>query len=175
MSAKTKSFVYIIKAGLGAKSPIKVGVANNVQKRIKQLQTGNPFELLLVMHFECNDRRHAFHVEKTIHEILDGQRLCGEWFRVSKSRLMKVINGLGSKHEIECLTQEMDLFERQQAGIAASLRKKVRSRDKEVWDLKLAIKRGKLARKAYIDKLLQLDVTYEEIARLKNKSKTVDD
>lgn len=174
MSARNKSYVYILKAGLGAKSPIKVGVADNVQKRIKQLQTGNPFELLLVMHFECNSRSHAFHIEKTIHEILEGQRLCGEWFRVSRSRLMKVINGLGSKHEIECLTQEMDLFETQQAGIAASLRKKIRSRDKEVADLKIAIKRGKLVRGRYMDKLLEAGITHQEIGRIRGKSKAVE-
>ena len=174
MSAKNKSFVYIIKAGLGAKSPIKVGVTDNVPNRIKQLQTGNPFELLLVMHFECNDRRHAFHVEKTIHEILAGQRLCGEWFCVTRSRLTKVINNLGSKHEIECLTQEMDLFERKAAGTDAKLRRTIKSRDIEVVDLKCAIESAKLVRGAYIDKLLELGVTYQDIKELKKKSKIVD-
>ncbi len=108
MSIENKSFVYVIRAGTGSKSPIKVGVADNVQKRLKQLQTGNPKQLFLVMHFECNDRAHAFRLEKTIHDILKGQRLFGEWFSVSRSNVMKLLNNLGDKSKIDTIVKEMD-------------------------------------------------------------------
>lgn len=54
---------------------IKIGRSKNPQKRLKQLQTGNPNKLKLIYTFEGEGWR-----EKIIHERLSYYRLEGEWF-----------------------------------------------------------------------------------------------
>lgn len=178
MSANNKSYVYIIKAGPGPKDPIKVGVADDVHKRMKQLQTGNPKELRLVMHFECNDREHAFYLEKTIHSFLDAKRMHGEWFKVTKSKLMKVIDNLGKTNEISSLKKEEGIFDgllTHQARASSEREQKlirtISSRDSEIADLQLALVAAKRIRGAYVEKLFELGVTQKEIRALKRKAK----
>ena len=171
-----KSFVYVVRAGTGSRSPIKVGVADDVQKRMKQLQTGNPKELILVMHFECDDRAHAFRLEKTIHDILKGQRLWGEWFSVSKSKVMKLLNSMGNRDDIDSIVKKMDLFDRAGVNITkkdvASVKLKgvIRSRDYEIEDLKNSISIAKKKRGAYVDELQRLGLSFKEIKELRRKA-----
>ena len=56
---------------------VKIGVANNIDTRIKQLQTGNPYELQLLKFIETQD---PYTLEKRFHQLLDGKRMTGEWF-----------------------------------------------------------------------------------------------
>jgi hypothetical protein len=71
-----KSFVYIVEAQ--GDSPIKIGVANDVVKRIATLQTGNPRRLCL-LHALVGDRRFEQHLHRLFSDIY-GHRLVGEWF-----------------------------------------------------------------------------------------------
>jgi predicted GIY-YIG superfamily endonuclease len=166
-----KSYVYIVRAGKGSRAPIKVGMTDDVNSRIKQLQTGNPLELFLVMHFECKDRTHALRLEKTIHEILQGQRLCGEWFAVSRSNIMKLFNNLGDNHKIDSLVKNMDLFDIEGKDTVKELKGKVKSRDVEIKDIKKALSIGKLKRSIYIDTLISLGVTWDEIREMRKKAR----
>ena len=54
---------------------IKVGRSKDPQKRLKQLQTGNPNKLKLIASFKGEGWK-----EKTLHERLRRYRLEGEWF-----------------------------------------------------------------------------------------------
>ena len=54
---------------------IKIGRSKDPQKRLKQLQTGNPNKLKLIAYFEGEGWR-----EKLLHEHLSSHRLEGEWF-----------------------------------------------------------------------------------------------
>lgn len=54
---------------------IKIGRSKNPDKRLKQLQTGNPNKLKLIASFKGEGWR-----EKLIHEDLRCFRLKGEWF-----------------------------------------------------------------------------------------------
>lgn len=62
----------------------KIGVANDVQSRLAQLSTGNPFPLTVeveaVYSFE-----NAETVERCIHQRFIKQRERGEWFRLGES------------------------------------------------------------------------------------------
>ena len=72
------SYVYIIQAGnLG---PYKIGKANNVEKRIKQLQTANPIALKERLVIHCKSEQHAFSIESQLHNCFKSYRLEGEWF-----------------------------------------------------------------------------------------------
>ena len=71
---------------------IKIGVAQDVEKRIKQLQTGAGIELeLIYQSLICSN---AFSIEKDIHIEFEQYRTFGEWFKVNPE---KVINFLENK------------------------------------------------------------------------------
>jgi hypothetical protein len=64
---------YILRCG----DFIKIGKAVDVAKRIANLSTGNPEEIVLLHVFPTN-------VEKTLHRRFAHLRINGEWFRSSE-------------------------------------------------------------------------------------------
>jgi predicted GIY-YIG superfamily endonuclease len=81
------SYVYLIQRGYGA---IKIGVSDNPESRLKQLQTGAQERLRLIAKFPSNSRTEAFNLEKDLHDKLAHHRLKGEWFHRRILREMKV-------------------------------------------------------------------------------------
>ena len=71
-------YVYFVRAG--STGPIKIGVARNVESRLKALQIGNHLELRLVAVMECRDRADAYSKEAQFHKIFKEKRIRGEWF-----------------------------------------------------------------------------------------------
>ena len=71
-------YVYFIQAG--KKGAIKVGITNNVEKRIETLQIGNPYKLRVLTLIPCESRTHAFEIERRIHKFFRRQNIRGEWF-----------------------------------------------------------------------------------------------
>lgn len=84
--------VYAISDGHGN---IKVGVANRVDRRIKQMQTGNAHPLQLLFECVCESERQllantaAFTIEHWIHEDLRLRQMTGEWFSVDYQEAYK--------------------------------------------------------------------------------------
>lgn len=78
-------YLYLIKC----QQFVKIGVANDVQNRIAQLSTGNPFklELLAVFAFES-----ANTVEAALHQRFLDKRKRGEWFVLSLQELRTLRN-----------------------------------------------------------------------------------
>lgn len=58
---------------------IKIGVTNNVEKRLKELQTGNPKKLKVIKIIYCEN---PYYVEKMYHELFKSKRKEGEWFDI---------------------------------------------------------------------------------------------
>ena len=63
----------------------KIGISKNATKRVKQLQTGCPYELELISFYE--PKKFAFKIEKIMHRSMsiykkdeDLNSLMGEWF-----------------------------------------------------------------------------------------------
>lgn len=83
---KTKEAVhlYIIRAGSNPKAPIKVGIAHNIQQRLRSLQSGNPNKLEVLTCITMNTRREAESLEQHIHRRLKHCRMASEWFNVNK-------------------------------------------------------------------------------------------
>lgn len=75
---RTGCFVYFIAA---EQSAIKIGQANDVDKRVAQLQTGNHLELELLGKIRCADVASAVELERKLHGEFAHLRLAGEWFR----------------------------------------------------------------------------------------------
>jgi predicted GIY-YIG superfamily endonuclease len=72
--------VYIIKA---KNQPLyKIGVTYNINKRIKQLQTGCPFPIELYFLVNGFPRNIAIQTEKQLHKTMSHYRTSGEWFRL---------------------------------------------------------------------------------------------
>ena len=55
---------------------VKIGYSKDVRKRLKQIQTGCPFELDIIARFPG-----TVAIEKSLHDKYDEYRLRGEWFK----------------------------------------------------------------------------------------------
>lgn len=91
ISVKNICFVYVIQSGKGKHMPVKIGMSENPEKRIKQLQTGNPNLLRIIALIKCRDRKHASLVEKTFHSLMIDKNLLNEWFSPKKGVILKSI------------------------------------------------------------------------------------
>lgn len=80
MNPPSGHFVYIIESAAGL---VKVGIAGNLEKRLRSLQTGSPHKLRLVDAFFLPDKKFAKTVENQAHERFSFSRAEGEWFRVA--------------------------------------------------------------------------------------------
>lgn len=78
LGVETGSNVYFISDG----DYIKIGKANNPEKRLVQLQTGNPKTLKLLNVIECKTEKEAFELEAFLHTILQSTHQTGEWFHL---------------------------------------------------------------------------------------------
>lgn len=75
-----KCFVYAVGDGHGN---AKIGIANDVQSRLRSLQTGNASRLYLICYISASCRHSAEKIESWCHHDLREHRACGEWFRVA--------------------------------------------------------------------------------------------
>ena len=76
-------YVYLI-GEMDNKGRYKIGStkAKDVNKRLKQLQTGNSSELFIKENYETE---HPFKLEKMLHNHFKSSNLIGEWFELSES------------------------------------------------------------------------------------------
>lgn len=72
-------YVYFIKC-LDDNGYIKIGVAQDVKKRLDSLQTGCPYPLKVICAIGCDNREHALATEKRLHRYFGHSRVGGEWF-----------------------------------------------------------------------------------------------
>lgn len=72
-------FVYFI-ATEADQPTVKIGKANNVKARLKELQTGSPFKLSVLGRVKCGSAKKSLQIESKAHSDLAAHRLHGEWF-----------------------------------------------------------------------------------------------
>jgi len=85
-----KGYIYFIQGQLGG--AIKIGYSVNPQRRLKELQTGYPDTLRILVMIPGNE-----YTEKIFYRQFEGSRLNGEWFRPDDC-VMDKINELKRKH-----------------------------------------------------------------------------
>lgn len=73
-------YVYFIQEGKGSRGNIKIGKSNDVDKRLKSLQTGNPRKLTLMASIKCKSPDDAFKLERKFHAKFKSSQIRGEWF-----------------------------------------------------------------------------------------------
>lgn len=76
---KLRQYIYVVKNPLN--ETVKIGVAQDVDKRIKQLQTGAGIELELI--YKSMICSNAFAIEKDVHKYFEEYRTFGEWFKIN--------------------------------------------------------------------------------------------
>jgi hypothetical protein len=76
MNTEKSGFIYAIK---DESSRVKLGMADNVDKRLRELQTGNAEVLTIMYLWPVDNMRKA---EAAVHTIFSAYRIRGEWFRL---------------------------------------------------------------------------------------------
>ena len=61
---------------------IKIGVADNLKRRLKEIQMGNPRRCEIVAAFPCKSKSAAHQAEGLLHSIYRDYRMNGEWFNI---------------------------------------------------------------------------------------------
>lgn len=72
-----KDYLYIISCEVNNKKLYKIGVAKNLEERMKNLKTANPFNLKLEYSDFIED---AYQIEKLLHKFFVQKKIEGEWF-----------------------------------------------------------------------------------------------
>lgn len=98
---KYVSFVYFISDG----EFIKIGKANNVELRLKQLQTANARKLTVLKTIPFITEKDAFDTEQFLQVAFAEHSICdGEWFHIEALTLNKALN------QIEYVNNSFDLL-----------------------------------------------------------------
>lgn len=71
---------------------VKIGRARNIEKRRKQLQTGNPRKLLLLGWIRTAD---DVSVERALHQKFSSRRANGEWFDLDPAEVLPILSQFG--------------------------------------------------------------------------------
>src|ERR1700731_2369046 len=83
--------IYVITCG---SSFVKVGVASNISKRLKALQTGAPLPLKLFDSVRVESAQLAYRYEYLVHRKLARFATTGEWFRIAPAEAMAVLTSV---------------------------------------------------------------------------------
>ncbi len=70
-------FLYIIEATEPTRKLYKIGITNDLEKRIRGIKTGNPYPVKYVYYEEFD---HASKIERWLHIQFKNFKLEGEWF-----------------------------------------------------------------------------------------------
>jgi hypothetical protein len=85
---KISDWLYVIH--MKGTSFYKIGVTRDVNKRLLQLQAGNPVRLSVVLRTKCNNAKKT---EVLVHSKLQKYSVHGEWFEVDFDKIVTTIKG----------------------------------------------------------------------------------
>ena len=63
---------------------MKIGYSDDPDRRLKELQTGNPYKIKICFALPCATKKDAVRMEANLHRLVTAKyrRLCGEWFLI---------------------------------------------------------------------------------------------
>lgn len=79
-------YIYIIAPRRGDgyyAKPVKVGIARDPHRRLREIQTGHPSELQVAVTFAMPSQSIARKIEHAFHTVQADKRTRGEWFDIS--------------------------------------------------------------------------------------------
>lgn len=72
-----EDYLYIMESIQDNNTNYKIGVTNNLEKRIKNIRTGNPYP---VNYIYTEKNKNSYKLEKWLHSQFSKNKLEGEWF-----------------------------------------------------------------------------------------------
>ena len=88
--------IYIISSAINDEILYKIGVSDKVEKRLKELKTGNAATLSIVNQFES---KWAFKIEANLHHRFYSSNIRGEWFYLTSEIVADFTNICEKLHE----------------------------------------------------------------------------
>lgn len=89
-------FIYVIEDR--AQKAVKIGIANDPDRRLGCLQVGNPRPLHIVHCFEASSYDRAKQVEGIVHKSLRNRHILGEWFDICADGASDAIKSVAKLH-----------------------------------------------------------------------------
>lgn len=97
--------VYIIQS----QDYCKIGIANDVDRRLHYFRAGNPHPLKLIRRYQYASRLHALLVEGTAHKVLSSYSIGREWFHIEPSLATNAVSFIS--HKMRKLVRRWDAEE----------------------------------------------------------------
>ena len=85
-----RQLLYIMRCG----NKYKFGISNNPKRRIKQLQTGCPYNIKLIFELVLDKDIKAVDVETQLHQHLKRYNVRGEWFSLTREHVLCIAKEL---------------------------------------------------------------------------------
>ena len=84
-----KGYVYLL-AEMGDKLRYKIGITkNNVEKRVKQLKTGNSDDIMIINTYKSSNYKK---IERMLHTKFKTDRIHLEWFTMTDEQVLEFIS-----------------------------------------------------------------------------------
>lgn len=110
--------VYFIGQETNGQITIKIGVAQNIEKRRRKLQTGNPYELRLLGWLMSKDN---YELEKKLHRHFRAKRGLGEWFDIEPADILPILQRAGSDGFVAKNADAFEIIGHDKDGVPAYL------------------------------------------------------
>lgn len=128
--------VYFIYCGDQQNSPVKIGVTSDIDNRIANLQTGNPYVLKCKALIPCKDKAQAYSLESYLHSRFKKKRMVGEWFKLYDFNLKKILDDF-SERKCSPLTKQGFNLVKKSSNEIKQLKKKNKDLEFRVESLEL--------------------------------------
>lgn len=118
---KFRQLLYLIEAG----GLYKIGISNNINNRIRELQTGCAHDVNCIAYYLTE--KPAIQVERALHKLFDKYRLRGEWFDFEGRFTQEAFDTLCTKYGMTRLSVNEDgTFQQIEAEVKEKKKTKIR-------------------------------------------------
>jgi len=104
--------VYFIYCSDQENSPVKIGVTSDIDNRISNLQTGNPYVLKCKALIPCKDKAQAYNLESYLHHRFKKKRMVGEWFRLYEVNLKAILDDFSNSRSVPLIKQGFNIVKK---------------------------------------------------------------
>jgi len=99
-------FVYVIQS---SDHTVKIGSSSSPKSRLSSMASGTAAELKLIASIECDDRKHAFAVEKDVRRQLKPVHMRGEWFKINAHQAAHIVKLVRTGKDLECIAEIVEV------------------------------------------------------------------
>jgi len=104
------AFVYLL-CDSGQDSMFKIGMTkSSIEKRIKQLQTGNGSEIFIV---DYHETEYPYYIEKMLHQKFCSNKKIGEWFELDTNDIKEFKEECNRLEELIIVMKDNKFFNKE--------------------------------------------------------------